>query len=137
MKFLSDVVNARILQELEKTRQYGREVGEAFLKSHEVIGKLLVILNGGLDAMDRKGGLALIDSLEDRYPGMNKNEYEFMASSIYLWCCCGLQSDVNGEDELDELPLVEVIDLVLFNDLDKTNLDETVLAALATSKIRH
>ncbi len=135
MQLTSETFNSTLLQKLENAYQYGLEVGDAFLRAHELLGKLLVNLNGGLGALDSKSASTLIDGLEDLYPGMNKDEYEFMASSIFQLCCCGLQRDDNMDEAIDELPLTDTIDLVLFHELDKSESRGIMPAALDASKV--
>ncbi len=136
MQFTSGAFNTKVLRELDKEYQYGREVGEAFLRVLVLVGKLLVNPNGGLRALDRKSAYALIDTLEDRHPGMNNDEYDFMASSIFELCCCGFQSDENEDEAIDGLPLTEIIDLVLFHELDKSESRGLMLVARDASKVR-
>ncbi|MDE2259075.1 MAG: hypothetical protein KGK17_01955 [Betaproteobacteria bacterium] len=136
MQFTSGSFNAKLIRELEKEYQFGREVGEAFLRVHNLVGKLLANLNGGLGTLDHKSALTLIDNLESHYPGMNDDEYNFMASSIFLCCYCDFELDDNGEEEMDGLPLVEVIDLVLFHEMDKPEPGAVMFAAPDASKYR-
>ena len=134
MQFTPGALNSNLLLELEKEYQFGREVGQAFLRVHELLGKLLVKMNGGLGTLNLEGVPTMIDSLEDHYPGMKNDEYSFMASSIFHHRYCDFVFGENEGEDVDELPLVEVIDQVLSHEMDKLESGAVILAVPDASK---